>query len=541
MPSVTPGDAAGISDSLRITSSKGDAAGISDALHVTSASGDSAGITDFIEVTNLGYAVPAGDAAGITDLLTVSRTPPPTPTPALAVLAPAPQAFITSQMPRMHVQNLISGSWISRDVQGITQPSVTWSLNAADSFTCVLSPPRADMMSGGEPLLLEWRDAIYLEEANEIKWGGILTSSTFQGPNWTMGATGFSGFPAGMVYEGGTYTKIRVEAMDAVRKLWDWLQSDGGCNIGMEIPSFNTGYLLGNELPTVPVVDHLAKASAKGQNTMTVHTPSLWSAGMVLQAGGDGGTYKIKSVSGSVLTLTTTLKGSSSLYVNASRITQVVQPTAYQLAWWNSTDIAQEIEAIRAESVFDWREQHTWKDAAKSSVAHTWVAAHPRIGMYRTQLRFCEGENIVQPATVTRDGSQYAQRVIGTGSGQGSATIRSTVTGPGGRLNRSFVYTDQTVTSTARMTVLARKVQASMNNIDAVTSIVIKNHKNAPFGSFNCGDDINVMLCTGWQHGTAKSRITQMTQDPTTDLMTLTLARSDSFSYLAESGQAGTT
>lgn len=521
------------------TAAVADAGGAVDAIGVTSPGTDAAGAVDSITVTEA-YGVAQADAGAAVDVLTVARTAPPLPTPALATLAAAPQVFIRSQIPRMYVQNLITGEWLHRDVQGITQPSVTWTLNAADSFSCVLSPPRPDMMSGGEPLLTEWRDAIYLEEDNEIKWGGILTSSTFQGPSWTLGATGFSGFASGMVYEGATYTATRVEAMDVVRKLWDWLQSQGGTNIGLNIPSFDSGYLLGNQLPSLPVSGSLVANAGRGQRIIFVSDGSVWSAGMVLQMRGDGGTYTVKSRSGGKLTLTTTLKGRDILYTRGNTVTQIVQPTPYQLAWWNSTDIGQEIEAIRQEAVFDWREQHAWSGSSKSAVRHTWVAAHPRIGARRSELRFCEGENIIAPGTVTRDGSQYAQRVIGTGYGQGSSTVRSTVTGPGGRLNRSYVYTDQTVTNRARMTVLARKVQASMNNIDAITSIVVKNHRNAPFGSFLVGDDIPVRLCTGWRNNLIWSRITSMTQDPGTDLMTLTLARSDSFNYIAESGQDGT-
>lgn len=517
-----------------------DAGGAVDAIGVTSPGTDSGGAVDSITVTEA-YGVAQADAGAAVDVLTVARTAPPLPTPVLVTLAPAPQVFIRSQIPRMHCQNLISGEWLHRDVQGITQPSVTWNLNAADSFSCTLGPPRADMRdSGGEPLLTEWRDAIYLEEDNEIKWGGILTSSTFQGPSWTLGATGFSGFASGMVYEGATYTATRVEAMDVVRKLWDWLQSQGGTNLGLNIPSFSSGYLLGNQLPSLPVSGSLVANAGRGQNTISVSDGSVWSAGMVLQMRGDGGTYTIKSRSGGKLTLTTTLKGRDTLYTKGNTVTQIVQPTPYQLAWWNSTDIGQEIESIRQEAVFDWREQHAWDSSAKAAVRHTWVAAHPRIGARRSELRFCEGENIIVAGTVTRDGSQYAQRVIGTGYGQGSATVRSTVTGPGGRLNRSYVYSDQAVTSKARMTVLARKVQSSMNNIDAITSITVKNHRNAPFGSFLVGDDIPVRLCTGWRNALIWSRITSITQDPTTDLMTLTVARSDSFNYLAESGQAGT-
>jgi hypothetical protein len=90
------------------------------------------------------------------------------------------------------------------------------------------------------------------------------------------------------------------------------------------------------------------------------------------------------------------------------------------------------------------------------------------------------------------------------------------------------------------MTVAARKVLTSKEALDTPTQVVVKNHQHAPFGSFGCGDDILVTLATGWRKAQIWCRILQIQQDPTTNLMTLTLARSDSFTYMAQSGQAGT-
>jgi hypothetical protein len=142
---------------------------------------------------------------------------------------------------------------------------------------------------------------------------------------------------------------------------------------------------------------------------------------------------------------------------------------------------------------------------------------------------------------VTRDGARYANDVIALGAGSGSAQIRTQAANLNtGRLRRSYVYTDQTVYSKVRLATKATKVLTAMQNIDSVTSIVVKNHRNAPWGSFGPGDDIPVMLASGWRNTVIWSRIVSMTQDPTTDLMTLALARSDSFTYQAETGQAGT-
>ena len=85
----------------------------------------------------------------------------------------------------------------------------------------------------------------------------------------------------------------------------------------------------------------------------------------------------------------------------------------------------------------------------------------------------------------------------------------------------------------------AQKILTSRMAIDMPQQVTVINHPNAPFGSFVPGDDIYIQWVTGWRNTGIWCRITQMTQDPTTSLMALTLARSDSFTYMAQSGQAG--
>lgn len=528
----------------------------------------------------------------------------------------ASPVFVKSQMPRMHVQNLLTGQWYHRDVQGITSPLITWNLNAADTFTCTLAPPRADMLdSTGNPVLQEWRDAVYLEENNEIKYGGILTSSSFRGPQWQIGCTGFGGYPNGIAYEGPNITAYNIDALDAVRVMWNWMQAQPGGDLGMKLGTQKAGVNLGANV-TAGVSGYIAAGhpARKGDESIWLTDASSFSAGMGITV--NGRPYKIRTVvtnaagtaTGQVVlinmlreahatgelvlqvpssaTLTRdapsgqnkiwtdnsagfsageTILISGRPYVIAVVFTTkyavatgeiqlntnlgeshprgapVVQaPQPWTLYWYNSTDIGQEIQSVQAEAVFDWREAHTWTDAAKTGVSHQLQFGVHRLGSRRSDLRFTEGENIVQPVTVTRDGTAYADTVIGLGAGSGGAQVRSVASARTGRLRRSYVYTDQTAYTTARMSSQAQRILASMSNIDAATQVVVKNHPNAPFGSFAPGDDIPVRLCTGWRNTLIWSRITAIAQDPVTGLMTLTVARSDSFSYLAQSGQAGT-
>lgn len=553
------------------------------------------------------------EAAGAADAISVRIGAAPAQVPGTAIKIASP-AFIRSQMPRMHVQNLLTGAWWHRDVQGIGNPSITWALNAADSFTCFLAPPRPDMMdSSGNALLLEWRDAIYLEEADEVKFGGIVTSSQLSGPVWTITATGFAGYANGMPYEGANVTRTNIDALDAVRIIWAWLQSQPGGNIGLELGTQKAGVLLGAQIPpgeqttstkkaskgdtsiwvadpklftgsenisfagypytfksivlnsagvptgqfmlttglgeahnagdpvfqTSPVVTTLSRSAPSGANNVWLTNSMAFADGETITIGGDA--YTLNQVVIGTFGQITLKANTRKAYAKGTKVTQVRTITPWQMLWYNSTDCGQEVTSIQQEAIFDWRERHYWPDASKSTIRHQMLFGVPRLGGRLTGLRFAEGENIVQAATVVRDGSKYANDVIGLGAGSGSAQIRTTAANTNtGRLRRSYIYTDQTIYTTARLATKATKVLTAMQNIDTVTSIVIRNHPNAPWGSFSPGDDIPVMLASGWRNTVIWSRIIQMTQDPTTDLMTLSLARSDSYTYQAETGQAGT-
>jgi hypothetical protein len=642
--SVSLGTAGYIAAGLEIVPTGGASPGLSDvagareglAAAVTTSAADSAGAADSIAVVvsgpqavlgeaagaeeDLSIAVnqPVGfaDLAGAADAITVTIGGAPAPTPGTAIKLASP-AFIRSAMPRMHLQNLITGQWFHRDVQGVTSPQITWSLNAPDAFTCALAPPRGDMMdASGNAVLLEWRDAVYLEEADEIKFGGIVTQSTLAGPVWNITAMGFAGYANGMPYEGADYVRTRIDALDVVRYMWSWLQGQPGGNIGLDLGTQKSGFLLGNQVnpgvvselardartgdssiwignaqafnrnetitisgqpytvtnvihnppghatgqmlispnlaephkqhepvvQTSPVFATLARPAPANANNVWLGTSAPFASGELITIAGDQ--YTVNQVNtdsngtptGQITLTTNTRKA----YAQGVSVYQVRTVNPFELHWYNATDIGSEMGSIRDEAIFDWREVHTWGDAARKTVHHQLVFGIPRVGGRLQNLRFAEGENIVEAVSMSRDGTKYANNVIGLGSGTGTAQIRVTAADPNtGRLRRTYLYTDQTAYTNARMSAKASKVLTSMKNIDSVTSVVVKNHPNAPFGSFGPGDDIAVQMASGWRNTTIWSRITSMTQDPTTDLMTLNLARSDSFTYIPDTGLAG--
>jgi hypothetical protein len=469
------------------------------------------------------------DAAGAADGMAVLKGTAPAPTPGTGA-APAARVFTASAMPTMHLQNLVTGQWMHRDVRGITSPSITWVLNGPDTFSCTLSPPRPDLLDlTGNPAAQEWQTACYLEQNGKIKFGGILTSSQFAGPNWIMGFTGFLGYPAGMIYEGPDYTQSGVDSLDVVRYLWAWLQAQPGSNLGAVLDRTKSGVQLGVQPSSGSAgTTTLTAGVNSGARQLPVKDPTGFAVGGIIVITGSNNQHTVTKISKSVLSISPPLINGRA---KGTVVYNLGKPARYTLRWWNSTDIGQEIGSIATETPFDQWEEHSWADPLKQGVVHRVRFGVPRAGVRQAGLRFAEGENITEPVQGTRDGSQYASDVIGLGAGQGSAQIRAQAAQLDGRLRRQYVHTDQTVFTASRMAARAQRVLASRRQIDTPATVVLRDHPNAPFGSFAVGDDIYVQQASGWRQTGTWVRITQMQQDPTTQAMTLTCARSDSFTY----------
>jgi hypothetical protein len=354
-----------------------------------------------------------------------------------------------------------------------------------------------------------------------------------------------------MPYEGPQFKRANIDATDVVRYLWRWLQGQPFADIGLEMGGGQAGNV-GTSIPPPTAKTRLKGNALKNQIAVEVHSTSGFKVGMEIAIGDEQ--TKVRNLGnipphvkyhgvgprpGTKGTFITLSKPLDHYHVDGFPVQTVMHAIPIELDWWNSTDIGQEISQLQGEQVFDLFEKHTWNDS-RTDVIHKLNFGVPRIGVRHSDLRFAEGENIIQTAEASADGSAFANHVLALGAGQGQKMLRQSAGTGNGQLRRVAIYSNSTIRRTDRLATTAQKILRSRINIDAVTSVVLINHPNARFGSFGVGDDIPVIMNTGWRKGTVWSRIVSMTQDPTTDQMTLQLARSDSFTYMAQPGQAGT-
>ena len=214
---------------------------------------------------------------------------------------------------------------------------------------------------------------------------------------------------------------------------------------------------------------------------------------------------------------------------SAARIGGGDQP--YELAPWNSTDIGQEITTLAKVVPAEMAEAHAFADDGES-VSHTLTFGVPRVGRRRDDLRFTEDENLAAVVPLTRDGAYYANAVAGVGAGEGSAAITAQAALDDGRLRRVATYQDQAITGTDVLRGVLNQVLAARLKMGGAAQAEIINHPNAPSAAVGVGDDILLQFTSGWAAGQQIwHRVTAVTLKPETGRTTLTLARSDSFSY----------
>lgn len=321
----------------------------------------------------------------------------------------------------------------------------------------------------GEPIMREWSTAIYAENDGDIRAGGILTASSFDGPEWEVEATGFTGYAVDMPYTGAGYKGIQVDPIDCMRTIWTHIQSQSGGNIGLTLDDTDT----------------------------------------------DG---KVK--------IGTTLK---QVEFDTQSGPVSFESGPYKLNWYTNHDLAGDIDALANETPFDYREKHSWN--LDGTIKHFVEIGYPKLGRRREDLRFVHGVNIFDPVSFERDGALYASGTMVLGAGDGAAMIKSIQeppSRPGNRLRRIAVVIDDTIKSKKRAEARARAENQWRSRIDDIDSVVVRDHPNARLGAAKVGDEIRIEGQGDWRDVDIWVRILAISYQPANGNMAeYTIARTD--------------
>lgn len=348
----------------------------------------------------------------------------------------------------------------------LTDVAIDDVLSGISGLSGTISPEIARLKdSDGLPIFNEWSTAIFAEQEGQIHGGGILTHSSFNGASWELECSGLIGYWKDMPYTGNGAFYVETDTLDIVRDILDHVQNQDGGNLGLTADSTKSGLLVGSEL-----------ASQE-------YDPE----------GGPGG-----------LTL---------------------QSQAYKLAWYQDHDLLSNIDGLAEDTPFDYHERHWWSG---DEIHHHLDFGVPRIGSRRHDLRFEIGENIFVKPSVERAGEDYADEVYALGAGEGARMIRGHAWAPRRRLRRVAVVSDSSMRRVSRANSMAQTELQWRQRLDDFTTVIVREHENAPVGAVSVGDEIYVEGDTGWVETGVWCRVLSRRIAPNAPgVMELSLARSD--------------
>lgn len=153
---------------------------------------------------------------------------------------------------RYLLQRALTGTWLTRDFDGLSEGQRTRALSGPGGITGVIQPEmRHRIADDGKPYLWEWGTYIYAEIDGRIRNAGIITKVDYDNQKLTLEAPGFSTYPHGLPY-GGAINFLRTDPLVAVRHIWDHVQSRPNSQLGVTVdPTVTpeTAWIGNNENP----------------------------------------------------------------------------------------------------------------------------------------------------------------------------------------------------------------------------------------------------------------------------------------------------
>src|SRR5690606_8191306 len=223
--------------------------------------------------------------------------------------------------------------------------------------------------------------------------------------------------------------------------------------------------------------------------------------------------------------------GSSPVRLGTVEDEEDTESGPYTLDWWESPNIGEEIDKLARDTPFDYRERGRWNEDRSAPIVDL-EFAYPRIGRRRFDLRFAQGENIDNVLPIEEDPDLFCTTVIVHGRGEGSEMVH-------GRADAHHPFTlpiatnveDKSRSTRAECDRRAaderkRRSQPAESRLEVSELELDMYNANAPFGSFDVGDEILLHISLAWTGELALwHRVTEMTISPDSGQMKLGLVR----------------
>ncbi|MCX5000982.1 hypothetical protein [Streptomyces longwoodensis] len=340
---------------------------------------------------------------------------------------------------RVLTQHALTGEWLSTALP-LTDLEYGPELSGPGSLTGTLTPR---LVASNPTLVDPGTTLIYVEEAGELRWGGLVWDVRAKGETYSIEAASWSSYLMhrydldGEHGARGPYTY--TDRCQVIRNIWDYAQGVADGNLGVVVDSTTS--------------------------TSTIGTPE----------------------------------------------------DPFHSYWYDTTSLGDQVDDLVSDNATPEYTCTTEWNAAKTGVVKRIRLGWPRLGRRRTDITFASGANIIEDPENALAGDDYAQVVIGTGAGDGSAKLRQISAVRNGRLRLEAAVDFPQVNGND---VLSKKVEwerARRQFLGSVDQVTIRDTPTAPFGSWQVGDDVYTRVHNSWGDYTGWCRITGWTIQPTAD------------------------
>ncbi|MFD7338474.1 hypothetical protein ACFV98_21065 [Streptomyces violascens] len=227
--------------------------------------------------------------------------------------------------------------------------------------------------------------------------------------------------------------------------------------------------------------------------------------------------------------------GNLGLSVDSAASSAKVGTTAepWRSRWWENPVLGEQIDDLAKGPDSPDYTCAVWWDKEHRPVRRIQLG-YPRLGARRHDISFSTGLNIVTSTPVTYSADGYAQVVIATGSGEGRSQKRAIDAVRNDRLRLEQVLELPEVRGSDVLAQRARVERTWRQSLGHVEEITVRDHPNAPIGSWQIGDDVRVSVQGQWTTWSGWCRITGWTIHPDTpagETVALSLALADSYQY----------
>lgn len=344
---------------------------------------------------------------------------------------------------RYLVQRVTTGQWLHTALPA-TDVEVTSALSAPGRLSgTVPAWLVAERAEDGLPLLDPWSTAIWAEDGQEVRGGGVLHSLDFEGDLIRLDVAGVSAYPQGLPWQGPAWSADVADPLDVWRRCWADIH-------GRPLGDF---FVTTDELRSPVRVG--SAAHWRHEESGESRPATTWNPD-VEDSAPEGWEYR--------------------------------DAEPVELSPWATPDVGDMMARMVEQAGADWIETNRWTDSGRNSIAHHIRLGLP-LGVRRDGLRLAVGENVTVLPEGFIDGDEIADEVQVRGAGEGAGMVVGTALQPRrGRLPRVKVLRDPAQTDTGQATTRARSLLPAYAGAPDISRLSLVDHPHAPIGSFDLGD-----------------------------------------------------